>query len=309
MADIIFNELSLDFSYSTAPKNESEALYILKNFVDNCLAFSLASGNKIFVREYSNISRTSVNLLNTSLWSNDNIYTLLKKLEKQDVLTGDEILRFKQMMAEISIINVNPEYEYESKEVFGLAKAVEEEKYIVSLATHDHWKLNLISNIIQIQLGVKISENVCSDVKNISCLSHIFEDHKVWNKCVFKHDRLKKNFLLPNFKLSEYIPKAFSYVGWHDYYTKQQGINPSEKIKIGNIVAIINGWKASSACPNQKRALFEAKKYFIAIDTQHSTFEVYSGKTDHLGELFFNNNAINTSKKDKTRGACGRNTD
>ncbi|HBH22111.1 MAG TPA: hypothetical protein DDY13_01680, partial [Cytophagales bacterium] len=70
-----------------------------------------------------------------SLWQSKNIYSLLKTLGQKDELNDDEILYFKQMMSELSFVEVEPEYRYKEKEVFGIGKAIENsyfvEKYLL----------------------------------------------------------------------------------------------------------------------------------------------------------------------------------
>jgi hypothetical protein len=152
MRDLIFNEISIDFNFSDAPESEQEALRILKKFIVNCLAYSLACGARVFVREYGNTSGSSVNLSKTSLWQSKNIYSLLKTLGQKDELNDDEILYFKQMMSELSFVEVEPEYRYKEKEVFGIGKAIENESYVISLNTHDDWNLKEIENVQKVTL-------------------------------------------------------------------------------------------------------------------------------------------------------------
>nr|WP_319401756.1 hypothetical protein [uncultured Carboxylicivirga sp.] len=305
MSDIIFNELSIDFSFSNAPSSEQKALEILKKFVDNCLAYSLAAGTKIFVREYGNISGDSVNLSTTNFWQHNNIYALLSKLGEQDELKSEEILRFKQMLAEISFVDVDPEYKYKTKEVYGIGKAIESESYIVSLSTHSDWNSKDITNVQKTTVTPVYSTSTCPAVNNISTLSHVFIDHSIWNSCEYKHNKPKKDYLLPNFNQSEYIPKAYGYLGWSDFKNEMiRTLDITKVKKMAEIMAIINGYVALGAVldnQNKRRDTYNSKNYYLQVETQHNAFEVYNGVTNHIGELELGLKAINEDKADNQR--------
>ncbi|MFA8450241.1 MAG: hypothetical protein ACEPOW_06080, partial [Bacteroidales bacterium] len=132
----------------------------------------------------------------------------------------------------------------------------------------------------------------------------VFIKHEIWTDCQFTNTKPSKD-LLPKRNNSGAIVLAFRYKNWEDYYNNQQNnSNITEKKQIATIVAITNGWIESNECPEQRRLLFSAKNYYLAVDTQHSTFEVYNSPNSHLGEIFFNDSIINTDKKDKTRKIC-----
>lgn len=297
MSDIIFNELSIDFSFSNAPSSEQKALEILKKFIDNCLAYSLAAGTKIFVREYGNISGDSVNLSTTNFWQHDNIYALLSKLGEQEELKSEEILRFKQMLAEISFVDVDPEYKYKTKEVYGIGKAIEEESYIVSLNTHNDWNSKDITNVQKTTVTPVYSTSTCPAVNNISTLSHVFIDHSIWNSCEYKHKKPKEDYFLPKIQQSVYIPQAINCTNWDDFYTKYRTnvIDRTQCIKVAQIVAVVNGWDdLGMKQDNQwtRRLTFNAKNHYLQVDTETGAFEVYNSPSNHLGEIPFNTNKL-----------------
>ncbi|RLD62696.1 MAG: hypothetical protein DRI84_10585 [Bacteroidetes bacterium] len=297
MSDIIFNEMSIDFSYSNAPGSEQDALEVLKKFIDNCLAYSLASGTKVFVREYGNMSGDSVNLSTTNFWQHDNIYALLKELGEQGELKDEEITRFKQMMAEISNVDVDPEYTYNAKEVFGLGKAFEEESYVVSLLTHDDWENKQVTNVQKVTVTPVYAISPCAAIDNISTLSHVFVEHSIWNSCEYKHIKPKDDYFLPKTKQSEYIPQAFKCSGWDDFYTKYRTneIDRTQCLKIAKIVAVVNGWNYLGMKQDNQwtnRHTFKARIHYLQVDTETGAFEVYNSPNNHLGEMPFNTNQI-----------------
>jgi hypothetical protein len=304
MSDIIFNELSIDFSFSNAPSSEQKALEVLKKFVDNCLAYSLASGTTIFVREYASATGTSVNLSTTEFWQSKNIYILLKKLREQSRLKDEEITRFKQMLAEISFVDVDPEYTYKTKEVFGIGKAIEKESYIVSLLTHDDWDSKEITNVQKVTVTPVYAISICPAAKNISTLSHVFIEHSIWDSCEYKHKKPKEDYFLPNRIQSEYIPQAFNCSDWSNFYTKYrtQVIDRTQCLKIAQIVAIVNGWDdLGIKLDNQgtHRHTFKAKNHYLQVDTETGAFEVYNSPSNHLGEIALNSNELRN--QDSTR--------
>lgn len=304
MSDLIFNELSIDFSFSNAPRSELEALEVLKRFVDNCLGLSLASGTTVFVREYTNASGARVNLSTTHFWQTNNVFALLKKLREQDRLKDLEITRFKQMLAEISFVDVDPEYTYKAKEVFGMGKAIEKESFVVSFLTHDDWENKQVTNIQKGSMTPEYSTTTCPDVKNISTLSHTFIEHSIWESCEYKHIKPKEDYFLPNRNQSEYIPQAFNCSDWSDFYTKYrtQVIDRTQCLKVAQIVAVVNGWVDLGMKQDNQgtpRRTFKARNHFLQVDTEKGAFEVYNGPRNHLGEIAFNSNELRN--QDSTR--------
>lgn len=306
MKDLIFNELSIDFSYSNAPSSEQDAIDIIRKFVECCLAYSFALGASAFVREYGNTLGDSANLSMTYLWDQDNIYNLLKNHRDQFNLTDDEILRFKQMGAELAILEVDPEYRYNTKEVFGIGKAIEEETYLISLLTHDDWRSNQITNIQKVTLMPDFSSFLCPDINNISTLSHVFSEHEVWKSCEYQHVKPKENYLLPNYNRSVLIPRAFGYTDWTDFYINYRNgrIDRTQGLKVTKVFAAVNGWEyIGKKQDNQRnpRDTYEAKGYYLQVDTEQLAFEVYNGATNHIGELKYDSETINTKKADSRR--------
>jgi len=306
MKDLIFNELSIDFSYSNAPSSEQDAFDILKKFVECCLAYALALGAVVFVREYGNTSGDTANLSTTNLWHQENIYKLLKNPKTQAKFTDDEILRFKQMIAELSIRYVDPEYTYKTKEVFGIGKAIVEESYLISLFTHDEWRSNQITNVQKVTLMLDFSSSLCPVINNISTLSHVFSDHEVWKSCEYKHLKPKLNYLLPHYERSKLIPQAFGYSGWTDFYTNYRNglIDRTQGLKVTKVLAAVNGWKDIGKKQDNEwnqRDTYKTKEYYLQVDTEQLAFEVYNGATNHVGELKYDSETINTKKADSRR--------
>ncbi len=151
----------------------------------------------------------------------------------------------------------------------------------------------------------ELSTSICKSIKNISGLSHIFIDHKIWKDCEFKHQKPKIEYLLPKTKQSNYIPQAFNCSDWDDFYDKYRTrrIDRTQCLKIAKVVAIINGWKyLGMKQDNQstKRHTFKAKNYYLQVDTETGAFEVYKNHDNHLGEIPFNTNELKNPKTDRS---------
>jgi len=303
MDTVYFNELSVDPSFSKLADNLSEAKECLLSFVNVCNGYILAKGvlEDLSLATYNNLYFGGICLI-----PDYSISRLLKELYVDKLIESEEKQRFQLFVNDSFITNWEPEFQYRGKNIYGLGEAHLKDVFALSFNTlffdglgtwnDSSYQLEKIS-------AIGSDENV--NVKNISTLEHIFVHHSIWKQCKFvnRHPNLR---LLPNKNLSDLIPKAFIYDCFNDYYSKQQQVLITVKKTIGNITAVVNGWERSTKCPNQNRPLFEAKNYFLAIDTENSTFEVYSGPDEHEGEIYFNDDNLISKKKDSTRSICGK---
>jgi len=211
---------------------------------------------------------------------------------------------FKAAIAESFSNESYPEFTYSDKVVFGLGKAAQNDNFAISYSTgvaapNGTWNQFLIKiqeNIIDEQGGFQTKTKL---VKNITTQTHVIERHEIWKSCCFINDNTTIS-LLPKKLESDFIIKAFLKINWIDFYAIQHTIdNVTLKKKIGTIVARINGW--TDFRTSDGRNTFKAQNKYIAIDTQHSTYEYYIGLDGHQGEIKFNDDTVNTSKVDKTR--------
>lgn len=307
MGDLYFNELSVDPEIVKLPESFEQAKQIVKEFIFTFIAYKCASG----VEQVYCLSE-SYNRLQNLLDEPHQLFELIDKIEAEGDIDEFQKQLFKSAIAETFSNEPMPEYQWNGKEAYGLGKAYEENTYSIScnnklIGGAKEWPSTIELKKETIQNDQLVSENVTA--RNLISSKQVFFDFEVWKGCEFKNNRPSKQ-LLPKRILSESIIKAFDYESWTKYYQVQQKESDvTQKNSIATIVAKINGWEKSDECPGQGRLLFNTKNYYLAVDTQHATFEVYSSNDTHEGEIHFNSNEINKDKKDKERGICGKNTD
>ena len=301
MRDLYFNELSVDYSFSVQPKDEAEAKKLLLQFIQVYFTYKVCAGlESVSVLSNERLSVTKI----IDLHRNDLFFSALDEFEEKDLISDFQKKMFKAAIAESFSNDSYPEFQYSTKVVFGFGKAVQNNKYSISYSTDilgikGSWNNFLfeVQEYIINEEGSIISTNRLA--KNIATQSHVIERHEIWKSCGFKNNDTSKS-LLPKKLDSEFIIKAFLKINWIDFYANQHTISDvTLKKKIGTVVANINGWNDFRTSDGRKT--FQAQNKYLAIDTQHSTYEYYIGLDDHKGEIKFNDDTVDSSKADKTR--------
>lgn len=303
MDTIYFNELSVDTSVSLLPTDIDGAKSSLLSFINVCFGYILSKG----VGEDLALSiHNDLIFGNIQLCNEYSVGRILNELVDDGLIESDEKNRFQSFVGESFTPNWEPEFQFNNKIACGLGEAYIKNSYALSFNTlfvdnTGSWN-DFFYSIVKIPAT---GSEKSVKVQNISNLKHIFCQLEIWKYCHFINDNPSKT-LLPNKNLCNLIPQGYGMNSFDEFYSKQQSIDITIKKNIGSISAIVNGWKKSTQCPSQYRLVFSAKNYFLTIDTENSTFEVYRGRDEHQGEIYFNNDIINTSKKDLNRGVCGK---
>ncbi|QZE13071.1 hypothetical protein K4L44_10770 [Halosquirtibacter laminarini] len=228
----------------------------------------------------------------------------LLELYEEEKISETEKEKFQMLLGDSFSTSWNGTHIFQDREVFGIGKAKEEQGYVVSFNTHfKESDYDWSHSQYRIQ---RTHPNEAYDFeRNIASSKHVFLKYQIWKQNSTK-SKPKHSNLLPNKASSDHIPEAYGFSNWKGFYSKIQSVNKSTIKQISKIVAIVNGWKESKDCPGQPRLLFQSKKLYLATDTQHATFEVYFGKRDHRGEIFYHEDIINEDKRDPQRGICGK---
>jgi len=304
MKDIYFNELSINFEFSKLPENIIEAKKLLLDFIQTSLTYilSVGIGEEIYLLIHDKIGT----LGKIQLFENKTIANLLIELETEEKITNSEKLRFLSFIAETFTEEWEPEFRYSNIIVYGMGEAFIQNSYSLSFATkfkanQNDWK----QTEYQLTKITTINKDENVFVKNFSFSKDILEKFKIWEFCKFRNKR-PNIMLLPNKILSHLVIESLGYKDWVDFYSQKNEIAIPQKKKIANIISFVNGWQPSNICPASKRPTYEAANYFLTVDTENITFEVYKGRDEHLGEIFLNDDIININKKDSTRGVCGK---
>ena len=307
MEDVFFNELSIDNTFVNLPSTKDDAKKVFCHFVKSCISYILSKGvDKNLVMQIHD----SIGLFSSLiLYDTYEIKELLLELYNEDLITEIEKLKFQMFVNDSFSKSWSGDYQFNNREVFGIGKAKEEGSYVISFKTnfisgssdwsHSQYRISKMNDNGTIEFDFE---------RNIATPKHVFQKYKIWKKCKFKNSRPTSE-LIPNIGLSEVIVLAYSFTTWTSFYDEINQMSKTTIKEISKIIAAVNGWNESSECPKQKRLLFKCKGYYLATDTQHATFEVYSSKGEHEGEIYFNSNKINIKKKDTKRGICGRKTD
>jgi len=303
MDTVYFNELSIDGSYSVLPNDLASAKSSLVKFINICLGYILAKGvgHDLALSVTNNLSFGKIPLHNDY-----SINRILNELVDDGIIEWDEKKRFQSFTGESFTSNWEPEFQFDNIVVYGLGEAYLKNSYALSFDTKFINKPGGWHDFFYVLLKIPANgPEVSIKAHNISTLSHIFHQLEIWKHCNFKNES-PNNAFLPNKYLCNLIPQCYGMKSFHEYYSNQQRIDITVKKNIGTISAIVNGWLNCSPCPSQHRLVFSAKNYYLTIDTENSTFEVYKGKNDHQGEIYFNDDKVNSSKKNPKRGVCGR---
>lgn len=293
MRDLFFNELSIDSTYYTRPTSREEAKQLVIKFVRTCLSYILSCG--LGSEVYMNTHKDCGLFLRIMIMDSYNIGEILSELEQEGILSYEEFNRFKSFVGESFTDEWNPEYWYESSQCYGLGEAYEKNTFAISFNNWEEKKYRIIKR-------EALSADREIHVRNISTSEHVIKDHKVWQDCSFIN-KVKNENILPMYMFSKYIFQALGYSSISEFYSNLAG-RVSEIKLIGKIIARLNGWQEYIGCENHSRIRFESNGYYLAIDTQHAAFEVYSGSNNHLGEILFYKENINRTRANRGRTIC-----
>ncbi|WP_289054312.1 hypothetical protein [Carboxylicivirga marina] len=304
MKDVYYNELSADSSFVNLPSTQNDAKNILYHFIKSCIAYILAKGvdqNPVMLIHKRVGLFTSLNLHNT-----ETVSDILLELYNEGSISQIEMQKFQLFINDSFSKSWDGEYQFNKKEVFGIGKAKEDGSYVISFATsfitggsdwsRSQYKITKIPS--KGNNGIKFERNIASP-------KHVFQKYKIWKGCKFKLTTPSME-LLPNRFYLETIAQAYDFENWPVFYDVIQKTSKTVIKEVSKIVAAVNGWKESRECPHQYRLLFKGKNYYLATDTQHGTFEVYKGPDEHQGEIYFNDDKINSQKQDNRRAICGK---
>ena len=301
MGDLYFNELSVDFSFSQAPKDEKEAKDLLLQFIQAYYAYKVSSGHdNVYILSHVRASLTHV----TDVFGTGKFFVFLNELESENKITDEEKKLFMAAISETYIPEWNPEFHYFNHIAFGFGNAYLNKSFSISFSnnynngvnTWNHYVFTIQEHKLNNDARIEISDRFSN---NISTVKHVVENHEIWNKCVYINKHPSRG-LLPKKNQSEFVVKSLTGFNWVDFYKNQQRINNiTVKKKIGHIVARINGWQECKTKDHRKT--FTAGNRYIAIDTENTAFEYYIGTDDHKGEMKFHIENIDTTKADKRR--------
>lgn len=308
MEDVVFfNELSIDPNFSILPKSKENAKELIIQFIDSCLGYILAKG--IDCETTMEVHESFFELQSQIFIDGYSIGRLISELRVDGVLEEEAYLRFTRFVGDSYNSPIERDYYFDETVVYGLGEAHKNNSFALSIGTTlKDGKELWTGTSYKITKVILNGDDEEVEVDNISTPNHIFFQHEIWKTCNHANSKPSQR-LLPNKSLSEIVLYGTQYKSFSKYYNSQQEIDITFKKKIGKIIAIVNGWKESNDCPSQNRPLFKTKNYYLAIDTENSTFEVYNGTQNHIGEIYFNDDTINKSKADSQRGICGKKTD
>lgn len=298
MGDLYFNELSVDFSFSVAPKDEDEAKRLLLQFIQVYFTYKVCAG----LESVAIISNERLYVAKI-MARNDLFFRALDEFEACDLISDSQKLMFKAAIVESFSNESYPEFAYSNKVVYGLGKVI-----------HNNFAISYSTDIAAPkgtwnQFLIKIQENKFDEhgslqttdylAKNITTQIQVVEMHEIWKSCCYINKNTSKSLLPKKFD-SEFIIKAFLNINWIDFYANQHTMNGvTLKNKIGTVVARINGWTDFKTSDNRKT--FKAQNKYLAIDTQHSTYEYFIGLDKHQGEIKFNDDTVDSTKADNRR--------
>jgi len=298
MGDLYLNELSVDFTVSKQPLNEQEAKEFLLQLIQTYFAYKVSTGlERVYVLSKERLAIKEIG----EVFGTGVFFKLLNELEEALEISEIEKNLFKAAISETFKPDWNPEYLYSDYIAYGLGEACRNDVYSISFLTElidntDTWDRSMIPIKERKLTAINLLAEIPTVCKHISTIKHIVVDHEIWEKCSYIN---KTSLLLPKKGHTEFVVKAISSYNWEDFYANQQRIDVTPKKKIGRVVARINGWQECLTTDN--RLTFNAKKRYIAVDTQHAAFEVYTGVDVHKGEMKFNDDIIDTSKADASR--------
>ncbi|MDP4270830.1 MAG: hypothetical protein Q8909_11990 [Bacteroidota bacterium] len=301
MGDLYFNELSVDFSVSKQPKDKEEAKKLLLDFIKSFLAYRLSTGlDELYILS-ENIH--SIRAITPSLADKTDFFEILNELEDESLIDEIEKKLFKASITETFVSDWNPEYGFTSHIAFGLGAASKNKSYSISYCTDyinstSGWNTPIIPVTKQELNEQGIIEESIMSVNHIANIQHVFVDHQIWKTCKCINNSPSKS-LLPRKDQSKIIPEALFNTQWNQFYSEVQTYNVSQIKILGEVVALVNGWGECRSKDN--RLTFNAKNYYLAVDTQHATYEVYIGTDSHQGETKFCTDVVDQTKQDKRR--------
>ncbi len=300
MGDLYFNELSVDFTFSVAPKDETEAKKLLLQFIQTFFAYKVCTGlDDVYILS---IVPMTINRI-TNAFNPGKFYSLIDDLELEDKITEEQKRFFKATISEAFKSDWNPEYLYSNQIAYGLGQACLKNSFSISFSTDiantTHTWNQYLTPIEEHRLNENGDLVIIKKVtKNLTSKNHVVVNHEIWKDCSFINNK-PIILLLPNKNQSFYIVQSITGKNWIDYYASQQQVNITIKRIIGRAVARINGW--IECATTDHRLTFKAGNHYLAIDTENSTFEVYNGTNNHKGEIKFYDETINTAKADPMR--------
>lgn len=268
---IIINELSLDGQYA----NKNEFYIDLKKISLIINSFNQFKLDVLKCYSFYNCKVTPINILHDFLKTND-----------------DEIMGFKNAI--VQIVN-EPYWEdiqkhncsdiYEciftiEKCSYGLAESVENYKTVMSF-NHNSFNSNTI----------KINKNEQP--------IQIFNIYNIDTLIDFLNTNLDNQIIKYEINSDNYLPNKILTNGLlniNNVEASWKGISHEEQIasykKWGTIVAKFNFWRLNTVITNRNdRDIFSKqvnnRTYYLSIDTENGTFELFNHNGNHLGEFNF----------------------
>lgn len=299
MVDVYFNELSTDSSFINLPDSKNEAKDLLLGFIKTSLSYILAVGidqNPVMLTHNSLPIFTSIQLYKTGF-----IKDLLLELRQENRISEIEKQKFQLFVNDSFSKEWEGEYRYNGKEVFGIGKTKEEDSFVISFTTNFNDNSYDWSHSQYLIEKTSQSGTITFDFeRNIASPKHVFQKYNIWKSCKFKLNRPAQG-LMPNIGMTAVIPTAFDCNGWEDFYEKYSNgrIDRSQCLKIAKILATVNGWDDIGKKKDNQwttRDTYNAKNYYLQVDTGHAAYEVYKVGEKHIGEIRFNTNNVDTEK-------------
>lgn len=274
------NELSLTF----LPPHEIDD--IIDDFIYVCIALK-EFNNHIVALEYF----ADFNLMTYQIRENEYLseylknrdIELLRKIRSLVTTASDENFGFEE-------IKIN------GKSSKGAAKAYLKSGITISFRSHEQWTKENIKAIYHYIEGDNIKEKSI-EIRNANNLTTLLS-HKTW---------LNKTLTTINISIDEPIPfpkTTERLIG--DYYEESKKKPERERIaifkEIAEKITRLNQYKKEDKLTQKNnRIIYESldKKIYLALDTQHGTFECCNSKGIHQKEIDF---LGNPTKKADTSG-------
>lgn len=305
--EVVFNELSF-----TKVTSEQAANDCYERFFKHCLAIEKLSLTDLL----KIITIDTIDIFGEEIYDEISFRSWLERLPVK--FDAEKTLIYKILADSKKAINY-PEYQYENNEAKGLGLAYENEQLAISFQTNEKWNKKDIE-ILKAEIDEKkgfLNENVVK-VRHTGCKEHTI-NYKIWNEANFTNQKAKVlhekkdksdekryetlmaqtgKLLFPQKKASdelvnEVIIETIGKIeNWDDFYkklvTEDVGIRISIYERIYEDLMEINGWMTNSKLTKRnKRNIYQARKLYAALDTQHGTLEIHDSKGNHKGEYRF----------------------
>lgn len=307
----IFNELS---TLQLDKLEESEALVILKNFIQVCKHFqSLDSTFKLRVNPYFWETPLTVGVIREYLVGSeelkDELYFLYAIIDSP-YLPNEEIDIDNGKFLDEALVWLNNEQKVAVDGDSGIRVAYAfypKPAPMISFNTKDWEKIAFINVRPQSKSPIKLI--------NISNHNQIFEVH--FEMLIDDFFALKKGNPT-TVKISDILPNSIitnTYLEYFEFYTdrndgKGRVLNSSSTThtaKIGTTIAKLNGWiKHEKYSKINSRVVFNhthKDSIFISIDTEKGDFEIHNSdkNSNHLGAISFDGIKIEPPKGHKLK--------